>query len=302
MSPRSRSHDHSSRTRPLAIALTITTVVLLAELIGAWISGSLALLSDAMHMLSDSAGLVLALIAVVVGKRRATAEASYGYRRAEVLAAVVNALLVIAATVWILVESVGRLIHGRGEQIDTTVMLIIAVVGLVANAASAAALHGHAEDSLNIRGAFLHVLTDLFGSVAVIVAALVIKTTGWQGIDAVASLIIVGLVLPRAAQLAWNAIGVLMERAPKGTDPRQVARDIEALDCVRALHDMHIWSTDGVTPLASCHVVSKCGDCDAEEDCHVLDKVQEVMRTHGIEHSTVQVETPSHEHHEDVHH
>lgn len=291
-------HDHGhAPLRALGIAVGITGTVFLAELIGGLVSGSLALLSDAMHMLSDAAGLIIALLAAVVGKRAASASATFGYRRVEVLAALLNALAVTGVVVWILVQALGRL--GGHHDIDTTLMLGVAVVGLVANAASAWVLSRHREDNLNVRGAFLHVIADMLGSVAVIIAALVIRFTGWAHADTVASLAIVAFVLPRALSLLWQTLGVLMEKAPRGVDTREVERALTRLPGVIAVHDLHVWSTDGQTPLATAHLVVDEA-CVPAGECGVLGSAQEALRELHIEHSTIQLEHPGHVEHEAV--
>ena len=170
-----------------------------AEVVGGWLSGSMALIADAMHMLSDAAGLIISLIASIVGQRAASATATYGYRRVEVLAALINAVAVLSISVWIVVTAVRRL--GDPQPVETTSMMVIAVVGLVANAASAWVLSRHRESSINVQGAYLHVLVDMLGSVAVLVAGAVIALTGFTGADVVASLLIAALVLPQAWRL-----------------------------------------------------------------------------------------------------
>ncbi|MDU5018820.1 MAG: cation diffusion facilitator family transporter, partial [Corynebacterium sp.] len=180
-------HDHSSTPlRALLIALGITGTVFFAELIGGWLAGSMALMADAMHMLSDAAGLIIAVLAVLVGRRQASAQATYGYRRVEVLAALANAVMVLAISVWIVVEAVRRL--QSPAEVQGKTMLIIAVIGLVANALSAWVLNRHRKSSINVEGAFLHVLVDMLGSVAVIVAGIVVLTTGFVAADVIASL------------------------------------------------------------------------------------------------------------------
>ncbi|GAB3692484.1 cation diffusion facilitator family transporter [Corynebacterium nasicanis] len=291
-------HDHGQAPlRALGIAVGITGTVFLAELIGGLVSGSLALLSDAMHMLSDAAGLIIALLAALVSRRAATASATFGHRRIEVLAALLNALAVTGVVVWILIQAIGRI--GGHHDIDTTLMLGVAVVGLVANAASAWVLSRHRHGNLNIRGAFLHVIADMLGSVAVIIAALVIRWTGWMHADTLASLAIVAFVLPRSLSLLWHTLEVLMERAPRGVDTREVERALAALPGVQAVHDLHVWSTDGVTPLATAHLVVE-ENCVTPGECGLLGRAQEALRALHIEHSTIQLEHPGHVAHEAV--
>lgn len=287
-------HDHSYVNTPLkalAMASIITGIIFFAELIGGLVSGSLALLSDAMHMLSDAAGLILALLAAVVGKKAASSKATYGYRRVEVLAALFNAVAVTIVVIFIVVQALRRL--GSDYEIDTGMMLVVAVIGLVANAISAWVLSSQQDSSLNVKGAFLHVMADLLGSVAVIIAGLVIRFTGFTFADTLASLLIVAFVLPRALGLLWKTIEVLLERVPRGLNVHEVEAALDSLPQVMMVHDLHVWTTDGVDILATAHLVV------AEHDYRILDQAQEALREFGIEHSTIQLEHPNHIHHEE---
>lgn len=287
-------HDHSYVNTPLkalAIAATVTGVIFFAELVGGLVSGSLALLSDAMHMLSDAAGLIIALLAAVVGNKAASSKATYGYRRVEVLAALFNAIAVTLVVVFIVVQAVRRL--GSDYEIDTGMMLVVAVIGLVANAISAWVLSSQQNNSLNVKGAFLHVMADLLGSVAVIIAGLIIRFTGFTFADTMASLLIVAFVLPRALGLLWKTIEVLLERVPRGVDLHEIEKALNALPQVMMVHDLHVWTTDGVDVLATAHLVVQ------EHDYRVLDLAQEALREFGIEHSTIQLEHPNHIQHEE---
>lgn len=292
------AHDHAHpqvRGKRLWVVITMTSVIFLAEVVGGVLSGSLALLADAGHMLSDAGGLIVAAFAMAIGSRPATRRSTYGFRRAEVLAAAVNAGAVCVIAVWIAVSAFRRM--GEGVEVETGMMLVVAVVGLVANVVSALILARGQGESLNMRGAYLHVLADLLGSVAVIVAAVVIGLTGWNWVDPVASLVIALLILPRSWGLLKAAGAVLMEQAPEEVDTVTLHRDVIGVPGVERLHDLHIWSVDGESVVASVHVVT--ADGAPEEDlCGVLDRVQEVFRAHGIGHATVQVEESGHENHE----
>lgn len=288
-------HEHGlddAPLRALVLALAITATVFLAELIGGWLTGSMALLADAMHMLSDAAGLIIAVVAVLVGRRATTAEATYGFRRVEVLAALVNAVTVLIISVWIVVEAVRRLAAPPEVQagIDAVPMMVIAVIGLVANAASAAVLARQRGTSINVQGAFLHVLVDLLGSVAVLAAGTVILVTGWQAADVVSSLVIAALVLPRAWQLMAHSTRVLLEQVPRGVDTADVGRDLGAVSGVLAVHDLHLWSLDGASVLCTAHLVVP-GTVDPAP---VLGAAQAALRARGIAHSTIQIEHPGH--------
>ena len=291
-------HAHSSpQDAPLmaiAGALTITATVFFAELAGGIISGSVALLADAMHMLSDAAGLIVALAAVLVGKRAANSRATYGYRRVEVLAALVNAATVLAVSVWIAVEAIGRL--RTPEPIETGPMMIVAAIGLVANALSAWMLRSQQGDSINVRGAYLHVLVDMLGSVAVLVAGAIVATTGFTAADPIASLLIAAMVFPRAWALMAQSAGVMLERVPDGFDARVVETQLRGVDGVADLHDLHLWSLDGVSVIATVHIVAGEG----RDRNQLLDRVQAELKELGAGHATVQIEPPEHIDHETV--
>ena len=285
-------HNHHPPTdaplKALSAALAITAVVFLAELVGGWVTGSMALMADAMHMLSDAAGLIIAVIAVIIGRKSTTAAATYGFRRVEVLAALLNAVTVLLLSVWIVVEAVRRL--SSPGHIMAGPMMVIALVGLVANAASAVVLNRQRANSINVEGAFLHVLVDLFGSVAVLAAGAVILFTGWGAADVVASFLIAALVLPRAWQLMNQSVRVLLEQVPPGFDTCRIEPALRAVPGVVDMHDLHLWSLDGNNVLASAHLVVAPGE-DADE---VLRGAQAELAAFGIGHSTIQIERPGH--------
>ncbi|WP_293830872.1 cation diffusion facilitator family transporter [uncultured Corynebacterium sp.] len=287
-------HAHGAPLRALAVALAITGTVFVAEVAGGLLSGSMALLADAMHMLSDAAGLIISLIAIIVGQKAASATATYGYRRVEVLAALINAVAVLSISVWIVVEAVRRL---RDPQpVETAPMMAVALIGLIANAASAWVLARHREGSINVQGAYLHVLVDMFGSIAVLAAGAVIALTGFTGADVVASLVIAALVLPRAWQLMVRSARVMLEHVPAGFDADEVERALQQVDGATDTHDLHLWSLDGVSVLATVHVVAGAG-VDRDQ---LLDRVQDTLAQLGVEHATVQIEPPEHIGHENV--
>ncbi|MEY8565096.1 cation diffusion facilitator family transporter [Corynebacteriaceae bacterium 7-707] len=278
-------HSHATRVRGKAlwVVIAMTSTIFVAQVVGGVLSGSLALLADAGHMLSDAGGLIVAALAMMVGSRPATARATYGFRRAEVLAAAVNAGAVAVIGVWIAVAAFRRMGEGP-EEIQTGLMLAVAVVGLLANVVSAVILHRNSGESLNMRGAYLHVLVDLLGSVAVIIAALVMAATGWFWVDAVASLIIAAMILPRAWSLMKEAGTVLMEQVPRGVDPVEVQEAVSATDGVYGSHDLHIWSVDGESSMATVHVVTTGDEQEVRSD------VRKVFEDRGIGHVTVQTE------------
>ncbi|MGJ4099457.1 cation diffusion facilitator family transporter [Corynebacterium macclintockiae] len=290
------AHSHSAPTdaplRALLIVLGVTGTVFFAELIGGLITGSVALLADAMHMLSDAAGLIIAVVAIFIGRRAATAQATFGYRRVEVLAALVNAVTVLGISAWIVVEAFQRL--SEPVEIMAGPMMIVAVIGLLANIISAWILNRQREHSVNVQGAFLHVLADMLGSVAVLVAGGVIILTGWQYADVIASLVIAALVLPRAWQLMMQALRILLEQAPPGYRPAEVDALLRQVDGVLDVHDLHLWSLDGTSALASVHLVVPEG----RDPAAVLCAAQAALQERGIAHATIQVERASHADHE----
>ena len=214
--------EHRKR---LIVVLVITGAVMIAEVIGGLIAGSLALLADAGHMLTDSTGLILALIAASLATRAATVKRTFGLQRAEVLAALGNALLLVAVGVWVLIQAVDRL--RNPVEINSRLMLVVALVGVLANLAGLLVLRPAQAKSLNIRGAYLEVLGDLLGSLAVIAAAVLILITGWTPFDAIASLIIVVVIIPRAWLLLREVVDVLLEATPHGVDLAEVRDHIK---------------------------------------------------------------------------
>ena len=294
-------HTHGvadAPVRAIVAACAITTVVFLAELIGGWLSGSIALLADAMHMISDAAGLFIALIAVVAGKRPANQTATFGYRRAEVLAALVNAVAVLFISAFIVIEAVRRL-HSP-DAVDVPIMIAIAVIGLLANALSAWILSRHRHRSLNVKGAYLHVLVDLAGSVAVITAGIVIQFTGFVFADVIASLVIAALVLPRAWQLLSQSLRVLLEQVPDGFNADAVRPALLAVEDVVDVHDVHLWSVDGTSVLASAHLVVADGAATSAAAPRILENAQFALAQLGITHATIQIERPEHQLYESI--
>jgi cobalt-zinc-cadmium efflux system protein len=289
-------HAHSAaeahRGRLVAVLL-LTVGILAVEVAGGLLSGSLALLADAGHMLTDVAGLSLALLAVWFAGRPATAGRTFGYYRVEILAAVVNAVLLFGVAAFVLVEAWRRL--WEPPKVASGLMLAVAVVGLAANAVSMWLLRRGQAESLNLRGAYLEVLGDLLGSAAVIVAAVVIALTGFQAADAVASALIGLLILPRTWGLLRDAVDVLLEATPKGLDLDEVRRHILEAHGVVDCHDLHAWTITSGMPVLSVHVVVE----DAVAGPAVLDRLSGCLSDHfDIEHSTFQLEPAGHQDHE----
>ena len=284
------------RRRLLAVFI-ITVSVVFIQLAGALASGSLALLADAGHMLSDAAGVSIALLASWIAARPATSRRTYGYQRAEVLAALANAIILIVIAVVVFVEAVRRL--GSESEVATGLMLAAAIVGGLANLASLIILHGGRKESLNVRGAYLEVLGDLLGSVAVVVAAVVIMLTGWQAADPVASIVIALMILPRAWSLLKEVIDVLLQATPQGVEVATIREHILRVDGVVDAHDIHIWTMTSGMPVFSAHVVVDEDVLHADGVDRVLDRLTRCLSSHfDTEHSTFQIEPLSHASHE----
>ncbi len=283
--------------RRLVVVLVLTLAVMAAEIVGGLISGSLALLADAGHMATDAAGIALALGAVTLAQRPARGRRTFGWQRVEILAAVANGLLLLAVAGYVLVEAVRRI--GHPPEIDSGLMLVVAVVGLVVNLGSLAVLHRGRGASLNLRGAYLEVLADALGSVAVIVAAVVLALTGWTAADVVASVVIGCLVLPRAWHLLREARDVLLEAAPRGVSLDEVRRHILAVDGVLGVHDLHAWTITSGLPVLSAHVVVTDEALAAGHGGRVLDALCECLGEHfDMAHCTFQLEAAAHAGHE----
>ncbi len=281
----------------MAIVLAITVGVLVVEVVGAIVSGSLALLADAGHMLTDVAGLSLALGAAVLVQRPPTPRRTWGLHRAEVLAAAGQAAVLLAVGVYVIVEGIRRLTEP--PEIGSTTMLVFGAIGLAGNAVGILLLVRSRGLNLNMRAAFLEVVADALGSVAVIVAALVIAVTGWQRADAVVSLLIGALILPRTWLLLRETVDVLMEATPKGLDLGEVREHILSVDHVHDVHDLHASQVTTGLPVLTAHVVVDDG-CFAEGHVpRLLDDLQQCLAGHfDVEHSTFQFEPTGHADHE----
>tara|TARA_R110002096_G_scaffold6409_4_gene29768 strand:+ start:5009 stop:5899 length:891 start_codon:yes stop_codon:yes gene_type:complete len=285
-------HDHSHEAhqgnlRRVLIALVLTGSFMIVEVIGGIISGSLALLADAGHMLTDTMALGLAAMAFHVSKRAPDAKRTFGYQRFQVLAAFVNGLSLLAIVGWILFEAASRFLHPN-EVLGET-MLTVAAAGLLINVASFAVLHTGDKENLNIRGAALHVAGDLLGSVAAIVAALIIIYTGWTPIDPILSIAVAGLILKSAWSLVKRSAHVLLEGAPEWLDVGQMQeRVIERVPGVDGIHHVHIW---GLTPQRLMLTMHMSLSSDASQQSTVLRDVKSFLRDeYGIGHATIEVD------------
>ena len=294
------SHDHAhaqgataNRTR-IWVAIAIIGAFLVVQVVGGILSGSLALLADAGHMASDLIGLVVALVAAMVAARPATDRQTYGYRRAEVLGALVNGVILLVVAVSVAISAVGRLMsgsEGEAHEVLGVPMLVVAVLGLLANLAAMLVLRGGAKDSINLRGAYLEVLGDLIGSALVIVAALVIVTTGFDAADPIASIAIAVLIVPRALMLLRDVLRVLLESAPVDTDVAEIREHLLGAPGVVAVHDVHVWQITSGSPVFSAHVEVEPEVFASGRTGELLDELGGCLSDHfDVAHSTFQLE------------
>lgn len=284
------AHDHAhagggaDQVRRLRIALGITAIILVAEVVGGIVANSLALLADAGHMLTDVGALALSLFVAWFSRRPETPKRTYGYLRLEILAAFLNGAVLLVFSLAIVWEAIVRLQHP--EQVGSDLMLAVALVGLVANIASAWTLHPASKGSLNVRGAYLHVLGDLLGSVGTVAAALIIRFTGWLPADPIASIAVCLLILRSAWRLVHESVDVLLESAPAHIPLGAVRAQLEAIPGIESVHDLHVWTvTSGVIAM-SAHAIVR----EPERHQHVLEHIHDAMRLFGIGHVTVQLE------------
>ncbi|WP_134768119.1 cation diffusion facilitator family transporter [Nocardioides sp. 1609] len=285
--------------RRLRWVLGVTATVLVVEVVGALLTGSLALLADAAHMATDAGGVLLALGASYVASLPAGRRSTFGYHRAEVLAALLNALVLLGVCGYLVWAGVGRLFDPA--DVDAGGLVLFAAVGLVANAVSMAILNRSDTDSLNMRGALYEVFADLLGSVLAVIAGIVIWLTGWLQADAVASLVIAAMILPRSLVLARDAAVVLLEIAPNGLDLDDVGHHLRHGAGVVDVHDLHAWTITSGIPSLSAHVTVTDEALAARGVGAILDELGACVAEHfDVRHATFQVEPVSHEAHEDL--
>ena len=302
-------HDHGHGTATatsgqrgrLAVVLGITLTILAVEVVGGVLAHSLVLIADAGHMATDAAGIGLSLLAVWFAGRPSSDARTFGYQRAEILAAVTNAVLLFGVGAFILVEAARRLAHP--ETATPGLMVVFGVIALAGNAASLTLLRRGQGQSLNVRGAFLEVLSDLLGAAAVLVAAAVIAGTGFQRADALASIFIGVLILPRTARLLRDAVDVLLEATPKNVDLAEVRGHICETPGVLDVHDLHAWTITSGIPVLSAHVVIADTALADGGGARVLDSLANCLAGHfDVEHCTFQLEPASHLDHEHATH
>ncbi|WP_433584419.1 cation diffusion facilitator family transporter [Microbacterium hydrocarbonoxydans] len=293
-------HDHAPASggiraaghrRLLAISLCLTAAIMVVQVVGAVLTGSLALLADAAHMFTDASALVIALIAASVAARPADDRRTFGYQRAEVFGALINAVILIALAGWVGVEAVLRLVNPGETEVAGGLMLVVAAVGLVANGVSMWLLSRAQRTSMNVRGAYLEVMGDLIGSAMVIVAAIVIVATGWMPADALASMLIAVMIIPRAISLLREVFSVLAESAPKGTAVSEIRAHLLGYEGVVGVHDVHVWQLTRGAPVFTAHVSVAPQLFESGRSARLLADMQSCLAEHfDVEHSTFQIE------------
>ena len=285
------AHDHAHHAdtadarKRLGLVLGLTVVFMVAELVGGLLADSLALLADAGHMLSDSLSLTLALLAAWAARRPATSQRTFGYKRAEILAALFNGVTLVAISIWIFIEA-GRRFDDPPE-VEGELMLAVAGLGLLVNAAGATILARAAHDNLNVSAAMRHVIADMLGSLGVIVAAVVVLATGWNQADPIVGVVIGLLVLASSWTILRDSTRILLEATPKGLDAGDVGRHMRSVPGIIEVHDLHVWTITSGFPALAAHVLVA-----PDDDCHARRRELERMlkAEFGITHTTLQVD------------
>jgi len=278
------AHSHGASTRALSWALGLTLFILIAEGVGGWVSNSLALLADAGHVLTDAGALGLSLFVAWLARQPGSPAKTYGYLRWEILAALINGATLLLISVWIVIEAVLR--FKNPEPVQGGVMLVVALIGFGVNGIAVWLLHGVRDGSLNVRGAYLHVLGDMLASGGTVVAAVVIRMTGWLGADPAASLVTTVLIMSGAWRLVKESVNVLLEAAPAHIALDAVRTRLEGLAGVESIHDLHVWTvTSGMVAMSAHAIVRESSDHQS-----VLNEAHDLLQTMGIQHVTIQLE------------
>jgi cobalt-zinc-cadmium efflux system protein len=295
----SHDHAHGANKKALLIAFIITTVYMIVEAIGGFLTNSLALLSDAGHMLSDSISLGVGLIAFMVGEKAVSRSKTFGYKRFEILAALFNGVTLIVIALYIFYEAYQRFVDP--PEIASVGMLLIGIVGLLVNILVAWMLmsQGDTKENLNLRAAFLHVIGDLLGSVGAIVAGFLILFFDWGWADPLASIIVAVLITISGGRVTRESIHVLMEGTPKNIQLEKIRETIEGHTEIQSIHDLHVWNITSEQIMLSCHAVIE-GDYSIQEGQKILRDIEVSLEHLGIHHATIQLETHEHPHDEQL--
>ncbi len=279
------THGAEADARRLGVALGLILAFMAVEVVAGILASSLALLSDAGHMLTDAAALGLSLVALRVAQRPARGAMTYGFGRVEILSAQANGITLVLLAAWIVFEAVKRLVDP--PAVEGAVVLVVALVGVVVNLAATFVLSGANRERLNVEGSFQHILTDLFAFVATAIAGAVVLASGFARADAIASLVVAALMLLAGVRLVKASARVFLEAAPEGLDPEQIGRTLAAYAGVVEVHDLHVWEVTSGFPALSAHVIVRAGS-----DCHELRHAlqQELVERFGLHHTTLQVD------------
>ncbi|GLU47736.1 cation diffusion facilitator family transporter [Nocardiopsis ansamitocini] len=298
-------HGHGHQTAAakhrgrLVLVLCLTVSVMVVQVIGGVSAGSLALLADAGHMAADSFGIVLALFAVWIAARPSNSTRTFGFQRAEILAAAANAILLFVLCGYIAYEAINRLLDPH--PVSGPIVLVVAALGLAVNVVGLVVLQRAQGESLNMRGAYLEVFSDMLSSVGVLVAGAIIWTTGWERADSVVSLAIAAFIVPRAWNLLNEALHILLEAVPRGMNLDEVRDHLLKQPGVLGVHDLHAWTITSGVPVLSAHVVVE--DERLTDTGRILDELHECLSGHfDVEHSTLQLEPAGHDAHEGARH
>ena len=293
------SHSHSGNKKVLRVSFIVIAVFMVVEIVGGLLTNSLALLSDAGHMFSDAAALGLSLLAFHFGERPGSRSNTFGYKRFEILAALLNGLTLMLIAVWIVYEAVGR--FANPPEIATTGMLVVSVIGLLVNIFVAWYMHrgGDTEENSNMRGAYLHVLGDLLGSVGAIAAAVLMMAFGWRWADPLASVIVALLIAKSGWGVLKSSSHILMEGAPANIHCDDIVAEIKKVNGVESVHDLHIWTITSGLHALSCHIVVD-GSLSVAEAEQIVYEVEHQLQHQNISHVTVQTESRAHGHGDDL--
>ncbi|WP_274307254.1 cation diffusion facilitator family transporter [Solibacillus daqui] len=299
MAEHQHNHSHGANKKILLISFVIIFSFMIVEAIGGFLTNSLALLSDAGHMLSDAVSLAIALLAFIVSEKAVTMSKTYGYKRIEILAATLNGVTLIAIALYIFYEAIDR--FQNPPEVATTGMLIISVIGLLVNILVAWIMlkGGDTEENLNMRGAFLHVISDMLGSVGAIIAALLMMFFGFGWADPLASVIVAVLVLRGGYSVTKNSLHVLMEGTPTGVDSDQVVSILNGHEQVRGVHDVHIWTVTSGFHALTCHIVLD-DVLTVKQSSAILAKIEHELLHANIQHATIQIEGSAHNHDDSI--
>ena len=295
----SHAHTHTANKQVLRISFFVIAGFMLVEAVGGWLTNSLALLSDAGHMFSDAFSLGVALWAFKLGEKQTTLQKTFGYKRFEILTAMFNGLSLVLIAAMIFYEAVKRLFYP--PEILTGGMLVVSIIGLLVNIGVAVYMlkNGDTEENVNMRGAYLHVISDLFGSIGAIVAAVLIMAYGWQWADTVASVLVAALVGRSGWTLFKQTLHILMEGAPENIHTNELLSVIRNTEGVKSVHDLHVWTITSNIHVLSCHIVVD-GSMTVAESEQIAYRIEHELAHHNIGHCTIQIESEQHPHKDEV--